>query len=211
VLYYISGLAFFTRQTRAWHIVGKGLMSRKANSGFIVFIFALLMAVTTAVNAKTNDKPRLSSVAELFGLPLNDLRLSRLEKKLNSMGLYSYPSYKDGEVSYSLGSKGILGVTDATIFSNSSEYVQQALLSGVVKSSEERKALGELLQRKYGAPTDGYLDNGIGRSKWLFKDGTMIEFQNSTYDVSIMYVDEQPRVLASSGKIDVEALSHKKP
>lgn len=184
-------------------------MSRKFTSVLAVLIL-VLVGMATVANAKTTKIPQLSNIAELFGLPLNDLSLSRLEKKLDSMGLHSYPSYKEGEVSYSLGPEGILGVTHATIFSNSSRYVQQALLSGVVGSLEKRQALGELLQKKYGAPSEGYLNNGIGRSKWLFKDGTLIEFHNSTYDVYIMYVDERPRVMGRSGQIDVEALSRKK-
>jgi hypothetical protein len=184
-------------------------MFRKCTSVFAVLIL-VSMGMATIVNAKTNESPQLSNIAELFGLSMNDLSLSQLEKKLTSMGLQRYPSYKEGEVSYSLGPEGILGVTNATIFSNSSRYVQQALLSGVVGSLEERQALGELLQIKYGAPSKGYLNDGIGRSKWLFRDGTMIELHNSTYDVSIMYVDEQPKVMEHSGQIDVEALSRKK-
>ena len=185
-------------------------MPTKVASALIMFIFALSMCAATLVRAEANDVSRSSNVAELFGLPLNDLSVSQLERQLNSMGLRSYPSYKDGVISYSLGPEGILGVTHATIFSNSSRYVQQALLSGVVGSLEKRQALGELLQKKYGAPSEGYLNNGIGRSKWLFKDGTLIEFHNSTYDVYIMYVDERPRVMGRSGQIDVEALSRKK-
>jgi hypothetical protein len=125
------------------------------------------------------------------------------------MGLYSYPSYKTGIVSYSLGSEGILGVTNATIYSNTSNYITKALLSGVVQSKENRQALGEVLATKYGKPSVGFLSEGIGRAKWFFKEGTMIEFHNSTFDVSILYVDEQPRVASRSGKIDVEALSRK--
>jgi hypothetical protein len=167
------------------------------------------MSTSTLAKAEGNGASARSNMAELFGLPLNDLSVSRLDKQLNSMGLHSYPSYKDGVVSYSLGPEGILGVTNATIYSNGSGYIRQALLSGVVESSEKRKALGELLARKYGKPSEGFLNNGIGRSKWLFKDGTMIELHNTTYDVSLMYVDESPKVATPSGQIDVEALSRK--
>ncbi|MBU1294142.1 MAG: uridine kinase [Gammaproteobacteria bacterium] len=185
-------------------------MRTKVAPMFASFIFALSMGTATLVKAEASDVSRSSNVAELFGLPLNDLRVSQLENQLNSMGLHSYPSYKDGVISYSLGPEGILGVTNATIYSNGSGYVRQALLSGVVESSEKRKALGELLAQKYGKPSEGFLSNGIGRSKWLFKDGTMIEFHNTTYDVSLMYVDESPKVAIRSGQIDVEALSRKK-
>ena len=184
-------------------------MRKKVAPMFALFIFALSMGAATLVKAEANDASRSSNVAELFGLPLNDLSVSHLEKQLNGMGLHSYPSYKDGVISYSLGPEGILGVTSATIYTNGSGYIRQALLAGVVESSEKRKELGNLLARKYGSPSEGFLNNGIGRSKWYFADGTMIELHNTTYDVSLMYVDEKPKVATSSGKIDVEALSRK--
>ena len=185
-------------------------MRTKVIRVFAISVFTFFLGIATLAKAEANVVSQSSDVAELFGLPLNDLSISVLEQHLNSMGLRSYPSYKDGVVSYSLGPDGILGVTNATIYSNGSGYISQALLSGVVESSEKRKALGELLARKYGNPSEGFLNNGIGRSKWLFKDGTMIEFHNTTYDVSLMYVDETPKIATSSGKIDVEALSRKK-
>ncbi|UTV99106.1 uridine kinase [Marinomonas rhizomae] len=175
----------------------------------IMFVFTFFIGIATLAKAESDAAPKVAEVAELFGLPLNDLSVSQLNKQLNSMGLSSYPSYKDGAVSYSLGPEGILGVTNATIYSNGSGYVRQALLSGVVESKEKRKALGDLLTRKYGNPSEGALNNGIGRSKWLFTDGTMIELHNTTYDVSLMYVDGSPKVVARSGQIDVEALSRK--
>lgn len=184
-------------------------MSTKIASVFAMFAFALSMVAATLAKAESSTASRVADMAELFGLPLNDLSVSQLNKQLNSMGLSSYPSYKDGVVSYSLGPEGILGVTNATIYSNGSGYVRQALLSGVVESKEKRKALGDLLTRKYGNPSEGVLNNGIGRSKWLFTDGTMIELHNTTYDVSLMYVDESPKVATRSGQIDVEALSRK--
>ena len=184
-------------------------MSTKIASVFAMFVFALSMVAATLAKAESSTASRVADMAELFGLPLNDLSVSQLNKQLNSMGLSRYPSYKDGVVSYSLGPEGILGVTNATIYSNGSGYVRQALLSGVVESKEKRKALGDLLTRKYGNPSEGVLNNGIGRSKWLFTDGTMIELHNTTYDVSLMYVDESPKVATRSGQIDVEALSRK--
>jgi hypothetical protein len=185
-------------------------MFRKPRLVGVTITLAVFSVNGVSANTPSDVLPRISSVAELFGLPLNDLSLSRLERQLSSMGLSSYPSYKDGIVNYSLGPEGILGVTNATIYSNASGYIQQALLSGVVENNEKRKALGELLKQKYGSPNDGFLSNGIGRSKWLFQDGTMIELRNNTYDVSILYVDEHPKVVTRSGHIDVEALSRKK-
>ncbi|QRV22817.1 uridine kinase [Marinomonas foliarum] len=185
-------------------------MSRKVAPVLLVFALVLLVSRPASVMAETNESIALSDAAELFGLPVKGLALSQLESRLESMGLQSYPSYKLGVVSYSLGPEGILGVTNATIHFNSSKYVRQVLLSGVVESNEKRKNLGELLGRKYGPPSEGFLNGGLGRSKWSFRDGTTIDFRNTTYDVSVLYVDEQPKVISRSGKIDVEALSNKK-
>ncbi|ETX10519.1 uridine kinase [Marinomonas ushuaiensis DSM 15871] len=192
------------------------MTSRNASIFFVFMVSTFFVSQVFANASKANGdvekapKPRITGNAKFFGLPLNDLALPRLEKHLSEMGLQNYPSYKDGVVNYSLGPDGILGVTDATVFSNSSGYVQQARLSGVVESNEKRKALGDLLLRRYGTPSDGQLRSGLGHAAWLFRDGTMVELRNSTFDVSIMYVDERPRVASHSGKIDVEALSRKK-
>lgn len=185
-------------------------MPREVVPVLLVFALVLLLSRPALVMAETNESATFSGVAELFGLPVKGLALSQLESRLESMGLQSYPSYKLGVVSYSLGPDGILGVTNATIYFNSSKYVSQVLLSGVVESNETRKNLGELLERKYGSPSEGFLNDGLGRSKWSFRDGTTIDFRNTTYDVSVLYVDEQPKVTSRSGKIDVEALSNKK-
>ncbi|QUX97394.1 uridine kinase [Marinomonas sp. CT5] len=171
-----------------------------------VFIFAFFVG---AVSAETDGASNVSNKAELFGLPFNDLSLSLLERHLKSLGLQKYPSYKAGVVSYSLGPKGILGVTNATIYSNTSGYIHQALLSGVIESSEDRQALGELLEKKYGTPGSGQLKTGVGRAKWLFDDDTSIELHNDSYDVSITYIDEKPMVDSHTGEIDVEALLRK--
>ncbi|NLQ17791.1 uridine kinase [Marinomonas sp. M1K-6] len=182
----------------------------------IVTMVALLATsgvfANTALTAAQKDiGPRISKKAELFALPFNDLSLSRLENQLSGMGLRSDPSYKDGVVSYGLGPEGILGVTNATLHSNTSGYVHQALLSGVIESREQRKALGQLLEKKYGDPSDGDLQSGMGHAIWLFQDSTRIELRNSTFDVSVLYVDERPRVVIRSGQIDVEALSRENP
>ena len=186
-------------------------MLRKNASALKFWTLVLFFAITvTSVKAATQEKPLFSDTAEFFGLPFNNLHLSKIQEKLKNIGLHSYPSYKNGVVSYSLGEKGILGVTNATIHSNPSSYVTKALLSGVVQSKEDRQALGEVFVTKYGKPTVGFISEGIGRGKWFFEEGTMIELKNSTFDVSISYVDEQPKEVSSrSGKIDVEALSRK--
>jgi hypothetical protein len=181
----------------------------KNTSAALMYLFIFASVGSFSVYAATNQVVSPSSNAELFGLRFNDLPLSKLESQLRGMGIVNYPSYKEGVTSYSLGPEGILGVTNATIFTNTSGYIHQALLSGVVDSSEKRQSLGKLLETKYGVPVAGYLSEGIGKARWIFKEGTMIELRNNTFDVSITYVDERPRVQSRSGKIDVEALSRK--
>lgn len=181
------------------------MRERKAS----VVLVCLLFLGSLSAYAATSPSRKALTYAELFGLRFNDLSLSRLDSKLRGMGITSYPSYKEGQTSYSLGAEGILGVTNATVFTNSSGYVQQALLSGVVQSNEKRQSLGRLLEQKYGAPAAGYLSDGIGKARWLFREGTMIELRNTTFDVSLAYVDERPGVQSRSGKIDVEALSRR--
>ncbi len=184
-------------------------MSRKNTLSLIMSVCVLFFVGMTSAIAATETKATLADRAELFGLPFNNLSLRTLEKQLNGMGLSRYPSYRDDMVSYSLGEEGILGVTNADIFINNSGYVRQALLSGVIDDNKKRRDLGNLLEKKYGVPIEGALSGGIGRAKWLFDDATTIEFRNTTYDVSIMYVDQRPSVTSFSGKIDVEALSRK--
>ena len=210
VLYYTSGLVFFARQTESRDSNREDSMLSKVASMLVVFAIAVSYGEAVAAIADNKESSTFSTVAELFGLPLNDLSVSQLESRLNTMGLSSYPSYKQGVMAYSLGPEGILGVTNATIYSNRSGYIRQVLLSGVVESNEQRMNLGTLLEKKYGAPTEGFLNNGLGRSRWHFSDGTSIDFRNTTYDVSILYVDEQPKVATRSGQIEVEALSRQK-
>lgn len=123
-------------------------MLSKVASMLVVFALALSYGEAMAATADNKESSTFSTVAELFGLPLNDLSLSQLKSRLNTMGLSSYPSYKQGVMTYSLGPEGILGVTNATIYSNRSGYVRQVLLSGVVESNEKRKNLGTLLGKK---------------------------------------------------------------
>ncbi|WP_156496607.1 hypothetical protein [Marinomonas aquimarina] len=40
----------------------------------------------------------------------------------------------------------------------------------------------------------------------MLTDGTEIELHNTTFDVSVIYSDRQPKRVAPSGRIDVEAL-----
>ncbi|MBJ7539230.1 uridine kinase [Marinomonas transparens] len=154
-------------------------------------------------------KEKFSTEAEIFGLRVNDLSQPAFEKQLTSMGLQPYPSYHKGVASYSLGPDGILGIKSLNILFNRSGYIRQAVMSGVVTNNSQRGSIGALLEKKYGEPTIGFVKNGYGRAKWLFPDGTFIELHNTTFDVSIRYGDEHPKVQSHSGKIDVEALSRK--
>lgn len=193
-------------------------MHRSLMSMFISFLLLLVcsIGVVKAEIIKTKEAADSSSNAvsylqgaELFGLRVNDLSKAVFEKQLSKMGLQSYPSYKKGVACYSLGPDGILGIKELTVLFNPSDYVRQATLSGVVESNEKRKSLGLLLEKKYGPPNVGFVRNGYGRAKWIFKDGTQIELHNTTFDVSVSYVDERPKVLSESGEIDVHALSKK--
>lgn len=176
----------------------------------VACVVLFLSINTTLAHAEASRKPQISEMAELFGLPFCDLRLSALEKRLATMEVRGYPSYKDGVAKYSLGRSGILGLTDATVYYNRSGYVWQTLMFGIVESKEKRQYLGNLLERKYGLPDEGFMNNGIGRPVWLFKEGVSIHLHNTTYNVSVLYLDESPKNRPPSGRIDVEALSHKK-
>lgn len=169
----------------------------------------LLAAVLWKSPAFANENNSMPNFAELFGLPLNDLPLSALESKMDSLGFKSYPSYKDGVTNYSLGRHGVLGVKNAAIFYNSSGYVEKTHLSGNVNSPQSRQKFGHLLEQKYGKPNTGELNEGYGRAEWGFEDGTRIAFYNATTDVSITYVDVHPKAVSRSGSIDVQALARR--
>jgi len=150
-----------------------------------------------------------SNAAELFGLKINDLSQAEFEEQLKKMGLRSYPSFRQGIASYSLGEEGILGVRTLTVVYNKFKFIEKISLAGVVKDNEKRKALGNLLINKYGKPTVGFVNDGFGRAQWLFYDGTLIQLRNTTFDVSIAYVDRSPKEQSLSGQIDVESLLKK--
>lgn len=144
--------------------------------------------------------------AELFGLAINDLNKADFETRLSKMGLQPYPSYKKEVATYSLGAEGILGVKELKVQFNNDLYLIKATLSGVVESKSNRQSLGKLLVKKYGTPNMGFVRNGFGRAKWVFHDGTYIELHNTTFNVLVIYADQQPKKAPESGRIDVEAL-----
>lgn len=150
--------------------------------------------------------PVYADAAELFGIPFNNLSKATFERHLRKMGLEPYPSYRAGVASYSLGKDGILGIKELTVVYNDSKFVEQAMLSGVVESNELRSHLGNVLLKKYGAPDIGFVRDGFGRARWNLRDGTEIELHNTTFDVSVIYIDTTPHHTRNSGKIDVEAL-----
>ncbi|SBT17142.1 hypothetical protein MGA5115_01232 [Marinomonas gallaica] len=150
--------------------------------------------------------PSYSKGAELFGIGFNNLSKAEFEAHLSKMGLEPYPSYREGIASYSLGATGILGIKELTVVYNHYEYVERATMSGVVEDPELRSKLGSVLERKYGPPTVGFIRDGYGRARWILRDGTEIELHNTTFDVSVSYLDRIPKRKSSSGRIDVEAL-----
>lgn len=150
--------------------------------------------------------PEYSKGAELFGIPFNNLSKSDFEAHLSKMGLEPYPSYRQGVASYSLGKSGILGIKELTVVYNKFEYVEKAVMSGVVEDTDLRSKLGTVLMTKYGPPTVGFVRDGYGRARWELPDGTEIELHNTTFDVSVSYVDREPNKASASGRIDVEAL-----
>lgn len=176
-----------------------------------ITVLAICSSVSFAANEPSDRKttPITDQGAELFGLTVNDLSKEDFEKQLSAMGLQPYPSYKKGGATYSLGQEGILGIRELSIQFNDYDYLEKATMSGVVESNKKRQALGNLLVKKYGTPNIGYVRDGYGRAKWVFQDGTYIELHNTTFNVLVIYVDQQPKTLSESGQIDVEALYKK--
>lgn len=153
--------------------------------------------------------PAFTDAAELFGLRINNLSQDDFERHLLKMGVQSFPTYKKGIASYSLGEQGILGIRELTVHYNEQRFIVKAVLSGVVESNPKRKSLGNLLVKKYGPPDFGFVNDGFGRGEWNFSDGTRIQLHNTTFDVSVEYQDLAPKVPSLSGRIDVNSL--KKP
>lgn len=154
----------------------------------------------------TPATPVYAKGAELFGIPFNDLSKAEFEMHLSKMGLEPYPSYRKGVANYSLGAAGILGIKELTVAYNQYEYVEQATMSGVVEDPVLRAKLGAVLEKKYGRPSLGFVRDGYGRARWVLPDDTEIELHNTTFDVSVIYIDRLPKRIAPSGRIDVEAL-----
>ena len=181
----------------------------------IVVSVCLVAGVVWAVepdNSTTNAAdsvvaaPEFSKGAELFGIPFNDLSKAEFEQHLSKMGLESYPSYRQGVANYSLGATGILGIKELTVVYNQYDFVERATMSGVVEDPALRAKLGTVLEKKYGPPSVGFVRDGYGRARWFLSDGTEIELHNTTFDVSVIYMDRVPKRIAPSGRIDVEAL-----
>ncbi|REG85099.1 uridine kinase [Marinomonas pollencensis] len=174
-----------------------------------VLAFCSMASFAADESADRKSTPIADQGAELFGLTINDLSKENFEKRLSAMGLQPYPSYKKGVATYSLGQEGILGIRELAIQFNDYDYLIKATMSGVVESNKKRQALGSLLVKKYGMPNIGYVRDGYGRAKWVFQDGTYIELHNTTFNVLVIYVDQQPKTVSESGQIDVEALYKK--
>jgi len=187
-------------------------MWNKCLNTFSLILLTLLLSAPASANDEPEasepiDEPVVySSGAELFGIPFNDLSKDKFEEHLAKIGLEPYPSYREGIANYSLGASGILGIKELTVIYNRYQYVERATMSGVVESAELRAKLGHLLEGKYGPPSIGFVRDGYGRARWMLTDGTEIELRNTTFDVSVSYIDRVPRRASASGRIDVEAL-----
>ena len=168
-----------------------------------LFVLVFVSGLVGVAKATQTEK------AELFGIEINDLAKKQFEDHLEKMGVKTYPSYTKGLINYSLGKDGILGIKNLAVSFNSSSYFERATLSGVVENAKQRASLGRLLVEKYGEPTRGFVREGYGRAVWFFTDGTMIQLSNTTFDVAVVYVDQQPKQTSASGRIDVEALLRK--
>lgn len=181
---------------------------QKFFSIFFCLFFPILASAEEAAESDI-EKPKLLKEAMLFGVPINDLTQAKLDKQLSARGIESYPSYKEGTVNYGLGEEGILGIKVLTVRFNRSGYFKQAVFAGIVEDNEKRKAIGNLLEGRYGKPALGFVKDGYGRAKWLLDDNCYIELHNTTFDVSVSYVDTRPKSVSQSGRIDVQALSRK--
>jgi len=144
--------------------------------------------------------------AELFGLVLNDLSQETLEDKLAEMGVTNFPNASQKTVDYSLGDHDVLGIRGLSVYYNDYYFVEKIILAGSVESPKLRKKLGNLLVKRYKDPMAGSVNNGYGRAQWRFNDGTMIELNNTTFDVSVVYRDLIPSRELVAGEIDVQAL-----
>lgn len=185
------------------------LLYRLALKG--IFLSLLLLSQSYANEASPEEEapppaPVYASGAELFGIAFNDLSKAQFEMHLKKMGLEPFPSYRQGVASYSLGKNGILGIKELTVRYNQYQFVEKATLSGVVESPELRAKLGNVLLQKYGQPEVGFVRDGYGRARWQLPDNTDIELRNTTFDVSVVYIDRVPKAVSPSGRIDVEAL-----
>lgn len=175
----------------------------------LMIVLSCVFSAASVADGNAPDRqinPIANEGAEIFGLKVNDLSKKTFEKRLGEMGIEPYPSYKKDVVSYSLGDNGILGLKELDATFNDYGYIKQATMVGVVKSNDKRSSLGNLLVKKYGEPNIGFVKDGYGRAKWVFQDGTYIELHNTTFDVSVIYVDQDPKIPSESGQIDVEAL-----
>ncbi|TBR44865.1 uridine kinase [Marinomonas agarivorans] len=144
--------------------------------------------------------------AELFGLSINNLSQETLEDKLAEMGVDRFASAKDFKVMYNLGERDVLGIHKILVEYNDYYFVTQITLYGRIENNMQRKRLGNLLVQRYKEPMAGKINEGYGRAQWRFSDGTMIDLNNSTFDVKVVYRDLIPSRNLVAGEIDVQAL-----
>lgn len=171
------------------------------------FLFILLSLPIKAQSLEDSmGAPINMQGAAIFGLVLNDLSQEDLEDKLAEMGVTDFPRASEKTVNYNLGDQDILGIRNLSVYYNDYHFVEKIILSGTVENPILRKRLGNFLIKKYDTPMAGSVENGYGRAQWRFNDGTMIEFNNVTFDVSVVYRDLIPSRELVAGEIDVQAL-----
>lgn len=144
--------------------------------------------------------------AELFGLSVNNLSQEDLEDKLAEMGVKHFASAKEFKVRYNLGERDVLGIHQLLVEYNDYYFVTKIILYGRIENPGQRKRLGNLLVKRYKKPMAGEIKEGYGRAQWRFNDGTMIELNNKTFDVRVVYRDLIPSRNLAAGEIDVQAL-----
>lgn len=174
-----------------------------------LLISLVYVNLACAADSGQSDIPINMKGAEVFGLDLNDLSQDKLEDKLAQMGVTNFPPAYQLKVDYGLGNRDVLGMKGLSVEYNEYGYVKKITLYGKITDNKQRKKLGLLLMRKYDSPMAGRMDGGIGRAQWRFNNGTLIDLNNSTFDVVVIYRDLIPSHDVVADEIDVQALKDK--
>lgn len=190
-------------------------MSRLTKVGVLTSLLLSLVLFTPVMaeeaplplgEKKVEAESEIIEGAELFGLSINNLSQEKLEDKLAEMGVKQFASATDFKIMYNLGERDVLGIHKILVEYNDYYFVTRITLYGRIENNMQRKRLGNLLVQRYKDPMAGKVNEGYGRAQWRFSDGTMIELNNSTFDVKVVYRDLIPSRNLVAGEIDVQAL-----